>query len=107
MKDIHIFFNELRLNVGAIWLENDVVKLFVPKKFQNQKTKNFIINNKNQITSILHQNAIFSRERFLNTLILRDNTVTKHPLSSSQDRLWFIEQYERGTYAYHIPIILE
>ncbi|WP_299316074.1 condensation domain-containing protein, partial [uncultured Aquimarina sp.] len=25
----------------------------------------------------------------------------------SQDRLWFIEQYERGTYAYHIPIILE
>ncbi|WP_299316044.1 type I polyketide synthase, partial [uncultured Aquimarina sp.] len=28
-------------------------------------------------------------------------------LSFSQDRLWFIEQYERGTYAYHIPIILE
>ncbi|WP_299316112.1 hypothetical protein, partial [uncultured Aquimarina sp.] len=65
MKNIHIFFNELRLNAGAIWLENDVVKLSVPLKNQNEITDNFIINNKNQITSILHQNAIFSRERFL------------------------------------------
>ncbi len=27
-------------------------------------------------------------------------------LSFSQERLWFIEQYERGTSAYHIPMIL-
>lgn len=29
------------------------------------------------------------------------------PLSYSQERLWFIEKYEGGTNAYHIPILLE
>ena len=29
------------------------------------------------------------------------------PLSFAQERLWFIEQYEEGTSAYHIPGILE
>ncbi|MDA3927423.1 MAG: amino acid adenylation domain-containing protein, partial [Prolixibacteraceae bacterium] len=28
-------------------------------------------------------------------------------LSFSQERLWFIEQYEKGTNAYHIPAVLE
>ena len=31
----------------------------------------------------------------------------KHLLSFAQERLWFIEQYEEGTYAYHIPVLLE
>ncbi|MGB3465941.1 MAG: amino acid adenylation domain-containing protein, partial [Cyclobacteriaceae bacterium] len=34
-------------------------------------------------------------------------TTTKLPLSPSQERLWFIELYERGTNAYHIPWLLE
>jgi amino acid adenylation domain-containing protein/non-ribosomal peptide synthase protein (TIGR01720 family) len=32
---------------------------------------------------------------------------TKLPLSFAQERLWFIEQYEEGTNAYHIPLIAE
>jgi hypothetical protein len=28
-------------------------------------------------------------------------------LSFAQERLWFIEQYEQGTNAYHIPVVLE
>ncbi|MBS0359507.1 MAG: amino acid adenylation domain-containing protein, partial [Proteobacteria bacterium] len=31
----------------------------------------------------------------------------KLPLSFAQERLWFIEQYESGTSAYHIPILLQ
>ncbi|MBY7735376.1 condensation domain-containing protein, partial [Francisella philomiragia] len=29
-----------------------------------------------------------------------------YPLSFAQERLWFIEQYEQGTNAYHIPLLL-
>ena len=29
------------------------------------------------------------------------------PLSFAQERLWFIEQYENGTDAYHIPVLFE
>ncbi len=29
------------------------------------------------------------------------------PLSYAQERLWFIEYYEQGTQAYHIPLLLE
>ncbi|WP_268225910.1 condensation domain-containing protein, partial [Sinomicrobium oceani] len=28
-------------------------------------------------------------------------------LSFAQERLWFIEQYEQGTNAYHMPMVLE
>lgn len=107
MKNIHVFFNEFRLNAGAIWLENGSINLSVPKKFQNQDTKDFIVNNKNQIISILNENQIFSIEKFLNVKILRDNTITHYPLSPSQERLWFIEQYEEGTNAFHIPELYE
>ncbi|RQO64381.1 hypothetical protein DBR43_33020, partial [Pedobacter sp. KBW06] len=32
---------------------------------------------------------------------------TSAPLSFAQERLWFIEQYEQGTNAYHMPMVLE
>ncbi len=107
MKNIHMFFNEFRLNAGAIWLEDGNINLSVPKKFQNQDTKDFIVKNKNQIISILNENQIFSIEKFLNVKILKDNTITYYPLSPSQERLWFIEQYEEGTNAFHIPELYE
>ncbi|NOU19051.1 MAG: amino acid adenylation domain-containing protein [Bacteroidales bacterium] len=107
MENIHIFFNEFRLNAGAVWLEGDALNLSVPKKFQNQETKDFIVNNKNHIISVLKENQIFSIEKFLSVEILRDNTITHYPLSPSQERLWFIEQYEEGTNAFHIPTFYE
>ncbi|MCH9660647.1 MAG: amino acid adenylation domain-containing protein [Bacteroidetes bacterium] len=42
------------------------------------------------------------------TQVVIPKTETKSsPLSFAQDRLWFIEQYEDGTNAYHIPAVLE
>lgn len=107
MKTINHFFNELRRNAGAIWIENGTIKLFAPKEFQNQETKDFIVNNKIPITSILNENHIFSKEKFSNVIILRDSTIKYYPLSPAQERLWFIEQYEEGTNAYHLPSVLE
>jgi amino acid adenylation domain-containing protein len=42
------------------------------------------------------------------TLINIPKTVAhQSPLSFAQERLWFIEQYEQGTNAYHIPALFE
>ena len=37
---------------------------------------------------------------------IKNYDVTSAPLSFSQERLWFIEQYEQGTNAYNVPILL-
>ncbi|NOU19050.1 MAG: amino acid adenylation domain-containing protein [Bacteroidales bacterium] len=107
MKNTHTFFNKLRTSAGAIWLENDTIKLIAPKDFQNQETKDFILNNKTSIIAILNENQIFSKEKFLDIIILKDSSIKYYPLSPAQERLWFIEQYEGGTNAYHHPSVLE
>src|SRR4051812_7811236 len=107
IKDIDVFLNQLRYNAGAIWLENDVIKLSAPKKFQNPETDDFIVNNKSKIVSILKVNHIASAKTFLSELILKRNNNLCHPLSYAQERLWFVEQFEQGTNAYHMPEVLE
>ncbi|MFW0740060.1 condensation domain-containing protein, partial [Flavobacterium sp. T12S277] len=107
MKYINHFFNELRVNAGAIWLDNETIKLSAPKKFQNQETRDFITINKSEIISILRINHIFSQEEFFKIIILKNHNTDFYPLSPAQERLWFIEQYEQGTNAYHMPRIFE
>jgi amino acid adenylation domain-containing protein/non-ribosomal peptide synthase protein (TIGR01720 family) len=106
-KDSTKFFNELRLHAGAIWLENDRIRFSAPKTFQNQTTDDFITSNKNQLIAILKENSILSKRDFLDRTIFSDTTRPFYPLSPAQERLWFIEQYEEGTNAYHIPTIYE
>ncbi|WP_212004673.1 non-ribosomal peptide synthetase/type I polyketide synthase [Chitinophaga sp. HK235] len=107
MENIHSFFYRLRLNAGAIWLDNGKIKLSAPEKFQDAETDNFIVHHKPEILSVLRENEIFSKEKFLSTIILRDNVTAEYPLSSAQERLWFIEEYEEGTNAYHVPAVYE
>ena len=57
--------------------------------------------------SVLNENSIFSKEDFINKTILTDSSRKTFPLSPAQERLWFIEHYEKGTNAYHIPAVLE
>ncbi|NOU19052.1 MAG: amino acid adenylation domain-containing protein [Bacteroidales bacterium] len=106
MKDVHIFLNGLRLNAGAIWLVNDIIKFSAPKKFE-KVAKDFIEENKNQIVSILNENQIFSKKKFLDTVILRDNSLTYYPLSLLQERLWFIEKDEVGIKPTRTPLVFE
>ncbi len=40
-------------------------------------------------------------------IVIRPKCLEQYPLSFAQERLWFIEQYEQGTNAYHFPILLE
>jgi amino acid adenylation domain-containing protein len=107
MDNIEIMFYEFRINEGAIWLHNETIQFSIPKKFQNEETKNFLVNNKGKIASILNENQIFSKEKFLDTEIFKDSTLTHYPLSPSQERLWFIEQFEEGTNAFNLYEVYE
>lgn len=107
MNTINIFFNKLKLHSGAIWLENDTIKIFVTENLKNQETKDFILNNRSELIAVLKENRIFSKDTFSNLSIFTNNNASHYPLSSGQERLWFIEQYEEGTNAYHIPLVLE
>ncbi|MFZ0218716.1 MAG: condensation domain-containing protein [Candidatus Aquirickettsiella sp.] len=46
-------------------------------------------------------------KRGLTALKIPIATSDYRPLSFAQERLWFIEQYEQGTNAYHIPLVFE
>ncbi|MGB3468648.1 MAG: amino acid adenylation domain-containing protein, partial [Cyclobacteriaceae bacterium] len=107
MNNLANFFNNLRHDSGAIWLENDSVVLSAPKKYQTQETKELIQNNKDKILKILRENSILSEKDFQQTVIFKDHTVVHYPLSPAQERLWFIDQYEEGTNAYNVPSVFE
>ena len=40
-------------------------------------------------------------------VIIHKTTLKQVPLSFAQERLWFIEQYEQGSNAYHIPMVYQ
>lgn len=42
-----------------------------------------------------------------NIIIPRARKFSNYPLSFAQERLWFIEQYEQGTAAYHMPRLVK
>lgn len=107
LQDIYTLFNELRFHSGAIWIENETIKLSTPKILQTQKIKDSISNNRNEIISLLKKNQILSKEIFFNKVILTDDITTHYPLSPAQERLWFIEQLEEGSNAFHIPDVYE
>ncbi|WP_025742494.1 non-ribosomal peptide synthetase [Aquimarina pacifica] len=107
MRSIYTFFNELRQDKGSIWVEEDRLKLFITKQDNKQEISDFIVQNKQEIISVLQENYVFSKEKFRNQVILRNHETVNFLLSPEQERLWFIEQYEGGTNAYYIPVLFE
>ncbi|WP_420574204.1 amino acid adenylation domain-containing protein [Kordia sp.] len=64
------------------------------------------------VADILKYKTIASLAKHVSTntskrLKIEAQNLEKYPLSFAQERLWFIEQYEQGTNAYHIPLLVE
>lgn len=94
-------------NRGIIlWTENDKLKSRFPSDLNDQQIIQEIREHKEEIIQFLNQSGIHSGDLSL-PHIYSSNTLDKYPLSFPQERLWFIEQYEDGTNAYHVPILLE
>ena len=84
------------------WLQNQNIKLFIPSGCSlTEQQKNFIKLNKDQIFGYLKNSEVYSKN--YNFLIFKSE-VNKVPLSFSQERLWFTEQYMHGSTSYNIPL---
>lgn len=77
MTAIHSFFNLLRTEGGAVWLEQRSIRLSTPRKLQNEETAQFIRDNKEHIIAVLRENRISSAIRFRDTPVLQDSRHTK------------------------------
>ncbi|MBF0120184.1 MAG: amino acid adenylation domain-containing protein [Desulfobacterales bacterium] len=87
-----------------IWTEDDNIKIFILKGSSLLDIeKNFLINNKKDILDILRANKVYKR---IENVILKSD-LANPVLSFAQERLRFIDLYEKGTFAYLIPILLE
>ena len=69
-----------------------------------------IVDSQISVADIFKYKTIQQLERIISSgsqVIIPVTSETQISLSFAQERLWFIEQYEQGTNAYHIPMVLE
>ena len=89
-----------------LWIENDSLKF---KQLQPLKNKDEIFSllksNKEDILNILKDNNIHSPNIKYPHILMTNRELV--PLSFAQERLFFIDQYEKGTNAYNIPFLLK
>ena len=90
-----------------LWCHGSTLKFKSPKNTDITEIKVKLSYFKNEILEVLRNNEVFN-DNFIYPFIYRtDDTTTSYPLSFAQERLWFIEEYEQGTNAYHIPGVYE
>ena len=94
------------INKGIkIWVNNNNIQVFVPTGILfTEEQKNFIKLNKDDILISLKDNNVYYKEYDYLILMSKLNHL---PLSFAQQRLWFIEQYTKGTNAYNVPMIFK
>lgn len=88
-----------------LWCEGKELKFKAPKSTDISEIIEKLRNNKARIIEILNENRVFENIKSQALILANDNK--KSVLSFAQERLWFIEQFERGTNAYHLPMLLE
>ncbi|MEP7107700.1 MAG: amino acid adenylation domain-containing protein [Ferruginibacter sp.] len=99
--------NDFKINNSLIWVEANNIRLFVANDFEDRNGHIDTIKRfKPEIVDYLVSNKIFSKEDFQNKTIFQSHG-NKSLLSFAQKRLWFIELYEQGSHAYHIPLLNE
>ena len=92
------------INYGVkIWIKDNDIQVFVRSNILfTEEQKDFIKQNKNAIFECLKYNEVYSKEY---DLIILKSKLNNMPLSFAQQRLWFIEQYTKGTSAYNVPMV--
>lgn len=79
MISIQSFFMLLRKEGGAVWLEQNNIRLSTPAKLQNDEMAQFIRENKERIIGILQENNITSKAGFRDTPVLHESRHAQQP----------------------------
>ncbi|MDB2385717.1 amino acid adenylation domain-containing protein [Shewanella sp.] len=88
-----------------LWVENGALKYKASHPKKTAKLLPLLVALKPEIIALLTYNKVHS-EDCPQPFIYQ--TIQAHPpLSFAQERLWFIEQYEQGTHAYHVPRVYQ
>ena len=96
----------LKKNNVSLWICDGKLRAFFPSEIKDvDKLKVFIRKNKSILLNTLSLNKIYSKKDFVSSNIFKTNKNT-YILSFAQEGLWFIEQYEKGSNAYHIPMLV-
>ncbi len=88
-----------------LWLENGALKLKLPQDNDSSVIIAKIRSKKDEIIEVLATNKVYYSD-YVNNYIYKI-PADESELSFAQERLWFIEQYEQGTNAYHMPTLWE
>lgn len=104
--DVIKLIYDFKRHDSMLWVEDNDIELLVSESFKSQELKETITKFKTQIIASLIYNGLFSKEDFLKKSILKVNC-NETFLSFAQERLWFIEQYEGKSNAYHVPSLYE
>jgi len=86
----------------SLWLQEQTIRAFIPPSaFLTDSEKEFIRDNKQHIISVLHENNMHKNCGV--SALLKNTSLSPYPLSYSQERVWFVEQFEQGSSVYNIP----
>ena len=80
-----------------LWLENDQLRFSAPKNALNEHLRDQIRHQKNEIVDFLSRKATA-----INYQIEAVNPQQPQPLSSAQERIWFLNQLAPNNPAFHI-----
>ncbi len=101
---INILYEANKLGLW-LWLQNDAIKFKSPENIDVSELMLKLKQHKNEVMEVLKQNKIFS-DKGTGQHIYQTG-LNSAMLSFAQESLWFIEQYEEGTNAYHMPELYE
>ncbi|MED7820387.1 MULTISPECIES: condensation domain-containing protein, partial [unclassified Francisella] len=96
---------KIKKSKSLIWLEKNKLKFKLSKEISTDKFKLILARHKEELIFFAQQNNLYDRED-LYKVNIHKYQLYEYGLSFAQERLWFIEQYEKGSNAYHIPILV-
>ena len=96
--------NKLNNHGIKLWIDYGNLRCKAPKGVMTEELSKAIKNNKNQLIEMLEHTSVDNKNIFKK--IPTADRDERLPLSFSQERLWFLNQYEENSLAFHMPALL-